>query len=674
MTTRVRIHIAAVAAVLAFVASSRCIWAAPPLAELEEQAFKQAAAIASPSLVRIQTVGGVDRVGEVLTVTGPTTGVIVSEEGHIVSSAFNFISKPTSILVELADGRRFPAVNIATDHSKMLTLLKIEESGLTPAVAAPKKENRVGQWSIALGRTYETAEPSISVGIISALNRVWGKAIQTDAKVSPLNYGGPLVDIEGKVLGVLVPLSPQENEATAGIEWYDSGIGFAIPMEDVYAAVERLKSGNDLKPGLMGINFKSGSLSAEASIDRVRVDSPAEKAGLKPGDIIVEVEGKAVRRHDEVKFALGGKYAGDDIALVVSRDNKRVSATLKLVSELKPYEAGYLGILPMREPRELADKGVGVRFVYPESPAAKAGIAARDRILKVNGADATNAVALFDLVSRQRPSGTLKVTIRHESEERTVDVTLAAVPDEILPELRSVAIPAGEVAADDQKAGADAKPNDESDKRKTGRFMADMPGREQAYWAYVPEDYNPKYAYGLIVWLQPSSDGMEQSVLKKWKPICDTRGLLLLAPKPSEAAGWNPGDAGFIKEAVMHFASRYNVDPARVVAHGYESGGAFAYVVAFRHRETFRGLCVAGAPLSMPPPENHPDYRLQIHLLGRKADPAFARIEASAKILRAMKFPTTIATDSDGNDEQRRYPSDEQVEEIGRWADALDRI
>jgi serine protease Do len=193
----------------------RGIMAAPPLDELEEQAFKQAAAIASPSMVRIQTVGGIDRVGDVLTVTGPTTGVIVSEDGYIVSSAFNFISKPTSILVELADGRRFPAVNVATDHSKMLTLLKIEGTGLSPAVAVPKKNNRVGQWAIALGRTYETPEPSISVGIISALNRVWGKALQTDAKVSPLNYGGPLVNVEGRVLGLLVPLSPQENEATA---------------------------------------------------------------------------------------------------------------------------------------------------------------------------------------------------------------------------------------------------------------------------------------------------------------------------------------------------------------------------------------------------------------------------------------------------------------------------
>jgi hypothetical protein len=88
----------------------------------------------------------------------------------------------------------------------------------------------------------------------------------------------------------------------------------------------------------------------------------------------------------------------------------------------------------------------------------------------------------------------------------------------------------------------------------------------------------------------------------------------------------------------------------------------------------FRGLCTAGAPLSVPPPENHPDYRLQIHLIGQKSDAAFAKIEASVKFLRAMKFPTTISADPEDTEDKPKYPSDEQVEEIGRWADALDRI
>src|SRR5256885_2038084 len=75
----------------------------------------------------------------------------------------------------------------------------------------------------------ENAPPSVSVGIVSALGRMYGKAVQTDAKVSPVNYGGPLVGIDGRVQGVLVPASPRGDSDAAGVEWYDSGIGFAIP-------------------------------------------------------------------------------------------------------------------------------------------------------------------------------------------------------------------------------------------------------------------------------------------------------------------------------------------------------------------------------------------------------------------------------------------------------------
>ena len=99
---------------------------------LEEQAFKQAAAYVSPSIVRILTTGGQDRIGRILTGTGPTTGVVVSADGYVISSAFNFASRPSSILVELPDERRFSARLVATDRARMLTLLKIDASGLIP--------------------------------------------------------------------------------------------------------------------------------------------------------------------------------------------------------------------------------------------------------------------------------------------------------------------------------------------------------------------------------------------------------------------------------------------------------------------------------------------------------------------------------------------------------------
>jgi len=205
-----------------------------PLHVREQQAFQAAVERVAPAVVRIETVGGLDRVGDVLLGTGPTTGLIISPEGYIISSAFNFVSQPSSVLVGLSDGSRVPAKIVANDLNRMLTLLKIDvEETLPVAETAPLEEMRVGQWSIAIGRTFDAEHPNLSVGLLAAKDRIWGKALQTDAKVSPTNYGGPLIDIHGRVLGVLVPMSPTAKTTVAGVEWYDSGIGFAVPIQDV---------------------------------------------------------------------------------------------------------------------------------------------------------------------------------------------------------------------------------------------------------------------------------------------------------------------------------------------------------------------------------------------------------------------------------------------------------
>src|SRR5262249_23610783 len=160
-------------------------------------------------------------------------------------------------------------------------------------------EIQVGQWALALGRTWSNPDspPSVSVGIISALERIWGKAVQTDAKVSPVNYGGPLVDIQGRVQGVLVPASPRGQDETAGIEWYDSGIGFAIPLEDINAVLPRLKQGQDLHRGLLGVTLQSQDIyGASPVVGSVAPDSAAARAGIAAGDTILEIQGVKVVR------------------------------------------------------------------------------------------------------------------------------------------------------------------------------------------------------------------------------------------------------------------------------------------------------------------------------------------------------------------------------------------
>jgi serine protease Do len=289
------------------------------LNDLQEKAIKEVVKKVAPVVVRIDTQGGSDIVTLGAGPRGPrvirkpigsTTGLIVGADGYIITSSYNFINKPTTINVAVPGQEKpFPAKIVAEDSSRMLTLLKIEATGLPVPVAAPKKEIKVGQWAVALGRTLDgkiTNVPSMSTGIVSALDRIWGKAIQVDAKVSPVNYGGPAIDIEGRVIGVLVPMSPTGEDSAAGIEWYDSGIGFAVPLEDINHVLPRLKKGENLRRGLLGVTLPNAfNYAAEPKVGVVTPESAAFKAGVKPGDLIVEIEGRPVQRVAQIAHLIG---------------------------------------------------------------------------------------------------------------------------------------------------------------------------------------------------------------------------------------------------------------------------------------------------------------------------------------------------------------------------------
>jgi len=307
------------------------------LASREQQAFQAAVARVAPSVVRIETVGGRERLGKVLLGAGPTTGLIVRRDGLIVSSAFNFLSRPDSILVHLPDSTRKPARLLATDRSRMVSLLAVKpDTPLPVPEMAPRGEIRVGQWAVAMGRTFEVDRPNLSVGIVSATSRIGGRAIQTDAAASPNNYGGPLVDIRGRVLGVLTPLSPNPDEKLSGIEWYDSGIGFAVPVEDILRVVPRLERGENLHAGHLGVAF--AGLDPNTSVPIVAAchpRSPAFKV-LKPGDRVTAIDAVPVARVAELEDALARHYAGDRVTLTIDRDTKQQEVPLTLIPELPP--------------------------------------------------------------------------------------------------------------------------------------------------------------------------------------------------------------------------------------------------------------------------------------------------------------------------------------------------
>ncbi len=651
-------------------------WQVPTreLEEAEEQAFKRAVSQVAPSLVRIETVGGLDQVQNFLLGTGPTTGVIVSADGYVVSSSFNFLSKPASILVTTTDGKRLAAKAIANDTVRMLTLLKVEADGLVPAKPAAKPSIRVGQWALAVGRALDANSPNVSVGIISAVNRVWGKAIQTDAKISPVNYGGALVDVDGSVMGVLVPLSPQDNSPVAGVEWYDSGIGFAIPLVDVLTTLDRLKLGKDLRPGLAGFNFASTDLyGGDTKIDRVRYDSPMYRAGFKDGDVIAELDGHKVTRPAQVRHVLGSKIEGDKLAITIKRGDETKQADLTLVGELPPFEAGFLGVLPTREKLGGEPNGVSVRWVYPDSPAAKVGLKPRDRIVKFRDQAITSGSQLIDQVSRVRPTEKATVVIKRDGKEQTLEATLVGYPAEVPKDLPTSAIEAA-VEADEKKPAEknDADKKADNEKPRTGRFGEEVADSKNAWWAFVPESYNRAYAYSLLVWLHPPGDTLEATVYDLWKSEAERRGIILLGLKAANiGTGWQANEADFVHETVVSFQKKYSIDTGRVVLHGYDKSGPFATHLAFKHRDVFRGLILAASIIGERPPENLPEYRLQFQLICGSKDPAHPFAERNANSLRGIKYPANFTSLPDL---EHRYPNADGVDAMSRWMDSLDRL
>ena len=247
----------------------------------ERAAFKTAADAVADSVVRVETLGGADVAGGQLVSSGPTSGVIVSADGLILTSTFTFLGDPTSVLVRLPDGRRVAAERLGTDESCQIALLRVDADGLTPALPADIAGVAVGDWAVAVGRTYSADAVNVSVGIVSAKNRILGRAVQTDAKTSPANYGGALVDLSGRTIGVLAPLTG--DGGTGGVEWYDSGIGFAVPLTDILPELDRLEAGETLRPGLLGAAFAGSGLDAEPVVESVRPQSPAEAGGCGRG-------------------------------------------------------------------------------------------------------------------------------------------------------------------------------------------------------------------------------------------------------------------------------------------------------------------------------------------------------------------------------------------------------
>ena len=302
-----------------------------------------------PSVVTIETVGVLRSGGEVRQ-DAPTSGVIVDADGYVLTSSLVTRGESATILVLLADGTRLPAEIVARDTHRELVLLRVDpgDTSLTPIrldqLSQPSTDWTIGQTVVAVARYGEANRPLVSAGILSALERLGGTAIQTDARVSPAFYGGPLVNLRGECMGILIPAVGQGggDDSTA---WYDSGIAFAIPSDVLAKKLKTLQAGEDVRGGVAGMVVAGRDpYAAGTELSAVMPRSPAEKAGLQAGDEIVRVAGREVRRQQEVKLALGRFDAGDEVTVGYRRNGEEASVSLTLVETIPPLTPQWLGI------------------------------------------------------------------------------------------------------------------------------------------------------------------------------------------------------------------------------------------------------------------------------------------------------------------------------------------
>jgi serine protease Do len=313
---------------------------------LTSKAFRVAAKKIQPCLVTIESYGGVSavqgRIGGIRAQgEGNTTGVMISSDGYILTSTFNFVQQPPVISVVTSDGERRFAKLLGRDDTRKICLLKIDGvSDMPVPESVDPKELRIGQWALTLGVGYGDTSPAMSMGIISATNRVGGRAVQTDANISPANYGGALIDLKGRLIGVCVPLNPQSQAVGAGVEWYDSGIGFAIPMREIEKVIKRLKTGEKIMPGFIGVIAIPNPQGKGLFIQRVYQDTAASEVGLLVEDIILQINGTKVNDLLTFKSLLSKYEVGESVELTILKsgdaDENPVNLTVELGSPPKP--------------------------------------------------------------------------------------------------------------------------------------------------------------------------------------------------------------------------------------------------------------------------------------------------------------------------------------------------
>ena len=273
--------------------------------------------------------------------SGAGSGVIVTADGYIVTNN-HVIEGANTIQVTLRNGESYTATLVGTDEETDVALLKIDATGLTPAVLGDSSTLRVGQTAIVIGNPLGSLGGTVTTGTVSALDReieLEGQTmnlLQTDAAVNPGNSGGGMFDLNGQLIGLIVAKSSGSNV---------EGLGFAIPVNDVRDVVEQLmnygyvKGRIDLEMTLVDITSTQEALMYRvdrlgAYVLKVPDGSNAQSAGFQVGDCITAVGSTAVSSSSEITSALADYQVGDSVAFTVVRDGQTMTLNLTLAEHV----------------------------------------------------------------------------------------------------------------------------------------------------------------------------------------------------------------------------------------------------------------------------------------------------------------------------------------------------
>ncbi|HEY3488372.1 MAG TPA: DegQ family serine endoprotease [Gammaproteobacteria bacterium] len=374
------------------------------------------------------------------------SGFIISADGYIVTN-HHVVNEADEIIVRLDDRRELRARLIGSDPLSDTALIKIDATDLKPVKIGDSAQLKVGEWVLAIGSPFGF-DYSVTAGIVSAkgrslMNQNYVPFLQTDVAVNPGNSGGPLLNLQGQVVGV----NSQIFSNTGGF----MGLSFAIPIELVLEVVEQLKAGGYVSRGWLGVMIQevTRELAESFNMDRPRgalvakiVDKgPAAAAGIKVGDIIIEFNGQAIEDSSSLPPLVGRVRAGESATVKILREGRTRMLTLKVgklpddplvaanpgAKTAKPAKAGRLGlVLEDTDDRLRAEynlDGGALVVDIQTGPAAAAGFRSGDVIASLNNNPIRGAADFIEKLDKlkagssvavlvQRPSGPIYLALR----------------------------------------------------------------------------------------------------------------------------------------------------------------------------------------------------------------------------------------------------------------------